>query len=578
MSNSAQPQQQDSNGLANNTSGLNELTRVILDNLLDGVIVIDAKGIIHQFTKPAERIFGFQANEVIGLNVSVLMPAHHAHSHDTYMDNYHNTGKAKIIGIGRAVEGKRKDGSLFPMDLAVTQIDRNGQRFYIGTIRDTTKQHEANQRIEFLSSHDALTGLPNRDKLILELGNLLAHSSVCVAAINLDFFNRINTVHGYAEGDAVLCRIATRLHNHVDANCIVARDLGDRFWVVMGLKESSINAGQAQLQQLLEVIRQPVQTDFSTHYVTGSAGVVISDNNATALELLSQAEAAVYQAKLDGRDCISLYEPLMRSKIAADYQLELSLRKGMDNGEIETWVQSKVDASQQVASAEALMRWRHINEQGQEILVSPAAFIPIAERLGLIVPMGRTMMDHVAQALGQLQAKPKTAAITIALNVSPRQFLDPDFCNDIRGAFARHQAPLSHLILEITENLLLKNLQDVHRIMAELSADGVSFSIDDFGTGYSNLKRLQQLPINEIKIDQSFVQGAPENVKMKAILDGILGMSKTLGLQTVAEGVEQQCQADYLIAQGCQFLQGYLYSRPAPLAEWLETVQDPTAL
>lgn len=578
MSNSSEPQHQHSNGITNHASGLNELTRVILDNLLDGVILIDAKGIIQQFTKPAEHMFGYQAEEVIGLNVSLLMPAHHARAHDTYMDNYHRTGKAKIIGIGRAVEGKRKDGSLFPLDLAVTQIDRDGERFYIGTIRDTTKQHEDSRRIEFLSNHDPLTGLPNREKLIHELDHCLQQSAVCVAAINLDFFNRINTVHGYAEGDAVLCRIASRLHNHVDAGCIVARDLGDRFWIVIGLKENSLEAGQAQLRTLLEVIRQPVQTDYSIHYVTGSAGVVVGDNKASALELLSQAEAAVYQAKLEGRDRVSMYEPLMRSKVAEDYKIELALRQGMDNNELETWVQSKVDVNEKVASAEALMRWRHIDEQGQEILISPADFIPIAERLGLIVPMGRTMMNHVAQALSQLQKSANTSAITIAINVSPRQFLDSNFSQDIRAVFAEHNAPLTHLILEITENLLLKNLQDVYQAMAELSADGVRFSIDDFGTGYSNLKRLQQLPINEIKIDQSFVQEASDSAKMKAILDGILGMSKTLGLETVAEGVERQCQADYLIEHGCQFLQGYLYSRPAPISEWLEKVQREAAL
>jgi len=553
---------------------ISDLKRLVLDSLLDGVIVIDARGMIQHFTKPAEAMFGYQAAEVVGHNISMLMPEPDASAHDGYMDNYLRTGKRKIIGIGREVEGLRKNGSTFPMDLGVTELQRNGQRYFIGTVRDISKQRETHAQIEFMSNHDKLTGLPNREKLIYDLEAMLEKTPVCVAAINLDFFNRINTVHGYTEGDNVLHVIASRLHNHIDNRCLIARDLGDRFWVVIGTENSTVEAGQDKLNRMLEVIRQPVETDMGIHFLTGSAGMVVSKSSATALELLSQAEAAVYQAKLQGRDCISMYEPMMRSKVAEDYALELALRQAIENGEIETWIQSKVDQHKQIASAEVLMRWRRTDTAGEQQVVSPGVFIPMAERLGLIVPMGRQMMREVAKTLGLLRQHQATAHISIAMNVSPRQFLDQNFVSDLSAAFSAFDAPLECLIIEITENLLLKNLDDVYDIMQRLSSQGVRFSIDDFGTGYSNLKRLQQLPIHEIKIDQSFVQGAADNAKIKAILDAIIVMSRSLEMQTVAEGVELESQADYLTEKGCDLLQGYLYSRPAPLKDWLATVAD----
>ncbi|RUO23988.1 bifunctional diguanylate cyclase/phosphodiesterase [Aliidiomarina minuta] len=538
----------------------------IINNLLDGVITIDQKGIICGFSKPAERMFGYQEHEVVGHNISMLMPQPYAREHDAYLDSYHQTGAKKIIGIGREVEAMRKDGSVFPIDLAVTQTETEMGRRYIGTVRDISLQRENAERIEYLSFHDRLTGLANRNSLTQALEQWLPKQRVTLLALNLDFFSRINVVFGHGIGDSLLQEAAKRLDRHRLAGSLLAKDLGDRFW--LALPEEAYDGKPrayflSQIEKLLSVLRQPFMLESQEYYLTVSIGVFFAEPGQNSFDVLNGAETALQQSKEWGRDQYSVYQPRMTSSILRDYRLEVGLREAIKAGKgLECWLQSKVNADYRTTGAEALMRWR--DEQGQ--MVSPEVFIPVAEHLGLIIELGDWMAAEVAKTIASL---PADSTYRIALNVSPKQFLQPHFVLKMQRIFAEQGASLNALIIEITENLLLSRIEQVQSVMNELALLGVRFSIDDFGTGYSNLSRLQQLPVSELKIDRQFVQDAFRNEREAALFQAMLQMAKSMQLTTVAEGVETNQQANHIRDSGCDLQQGYYFSRPMPADQWL---------
>ncbi|MBJ7265670.1 EAL domain-containing protein [Idiomarina abyssalis] len=537
--------------------------RSTLDNLIDAVITIDSKGIITNFSAPAERMFGYSEAEVKGNNVSMLMPEPYAREHDRYLEAYQETGRARIIGIGREVQGKRKNGEVFPIDLAVTEVSRAGEAQYIGVIRDITEQKENARKLEYLANFDEQTGLPNRHRFLdLVEKRLESNRAIVVAAVNMDYFNRVNTIHGHEEGDRVIQLIAQRLRETIGDSGWIARDLGDRFWV--GVMRDSTQAGLEVIRKLHDALREPFRTKFQTHYLTASIGVGLSGGDENASELLSLADTATSNARHNGRDQIAVYEAEISESVVADAKTEVALRAALGKRQFECWLQSKVDTHGVIRGAEALMRWR--NENGE--LVSPAQFIPVAERLQLIIPMARELLQQVAFTLNRL----KTQGLddNIAVNVSPVEFLQSDYVETVQQIFAEYDAPLSQLTMEITENLLLADAEKVQQTMSRLAELGVVFSIDDFGTGYSNLLRIQQLPITELKIDREFVQLAEVNEKHMGLLMAMLNMARSLSVSSVAEGVETAEQVKLLGENGADLLQGFYFARPVHYKTWLD--------
>ncbi len=537
--------------------------RSTLDNLIDAVITIDSKGIITNFSAPAERMFGYSEAEVKGNNVSMLMPEPYAREHDRYIEAYQETGRARIIGIGREVQGKRKNGEVFPIDLAITEVSRAGEAQYIGVIRDITEQKENARKLEYLANFDEQTGLPNRHRFLdLVEKRLESNRAIVVAAVNMDYFNRVNTIHGHEEGDRVIQLIAQRLRETIGDSGWIARDLGDRFWV--GVMRDSTQAGLEVIRKLHDTLREPFRTNFQTHYLTASIGVGLSGGDENASELLSLADTATSNARHNGRDQIAVYEAEISESVVADAKTEVALRAALGKRQFECWLQSKVDTQGVIRGAEALMRWR--NESGE--LVSPAQFIPVAERLQLIIPMARELLQQVAFTLNKL----KTQGLddNIAVNVSPVEFLQSDYVETVQQIFAEYDAPLNQLTMEITENLLLADAEKVQQTMARLAELGVVFSIDDFGTGYSNLLRIQQLPITELKIDREFVQLAEVNEKHMGLLMAMLNMARSLSVSSVAEGVETAEQVKLLGENGADLLQGFYFARPVHYKTWLD--------
>jgi len=374
-------------------------------------------------------------------------------------------------------------------------------------------------------------------------------------------------VLGEAVGDEVLAVVAERIKLNVDANALLAKDLADKFIIAFTHVDCPEQSYLAQIQSLLALMREPIQTSHGQKiHVTVSIGIATSKKEEHPNYALVNAESALDSAKAQGRNRLSIYQELMQSNLQHDYELETALHNelesiytGRETG-FKCFLQSKVDSNYKTLEAEALIRW-----QLGDRMVPPDEFIPLAEQLGLIIPIGHWMLKQVAKVI-------KETNMPIAINVSPKQFLHEGFITQIFEAMNDAGAPLDKLIIEITENLLLQEHDNVLGVMETLDQAGVKFSIDDFGTGYSNLRRLQWLPVSELKIDKEFTQNAFESERDRNLLDSIILMAKQMRVSIVAEGVETRLQADYLRDSGVDLQQGFYFHKPELEKNWIKNI------
>ena len=462
----------------------------------------------------------------------------------------------------------------FELSIARKETTTPGQppRF-IALSREITERKQAEARTRLLAYFDALTGLPNRRMLADRMDSALASArkSGQVGAllfIDLDNFKQINDARGHSLGDALLKQVAQRLTQLQRPGDTVARIGGDEFvMLVNDLGEDIESAGRSALLSAEAVrlaLEAPYTIDTHLYSSTGSIGITLfPKRNEKVEDLLREADTAMYRAKDLGRDRICFYETDMQADVQERLALEQDLKLASAEGQLSAFVQSQVDASGTVTGGELLMRWNH-PVRGS---VPPSRFIPVAESSGLILRMGDWMILQACEVLARLQAAGQD--LSLAVNVSERQFRQNDFVERVRGMLAQTGAPATQLILEVTESLLIENLDSTIARMTELGQLGVRFSIDDFGTGYSSLAYLKRLPLYELKIDKSFVQDTPSDPNDTAIVQSIISVAKHLKLRVVAEGVETRAQADFLVSSQCDCLQGYLFSKPEPLQGWL---------
>ncbi len=441
--------------------------------------------------------------------------------------------------------------------------------------RDVTERKQAEAEIERLAYFDSLTGLPNRRLYLDRLENAATaaqHSRRygAVLFVDLDDFNTLNDARGHEVGDLVLQQTAQRIRAILNETDTVARFSGDEFVVLLPDLSAHEHLAMDQAQTMGEHIRQALAMPFPVGgreaALAACVGVTLFPTleRAGAKDLIKFADTAMHQAKMAGRNQVRFFEVGMQSRVEARFALEGDLRQALAQEQFQVYIQPQVDRHGRICSGEALLRWTH-PERGA---VSPAAFIPVAEETGLIVTLG----DWVLEASCRLLNHPlvQERQLHIAVNVSPRQFHRPDFVARVKQILATTGANPSALTLEVTEGLVIDNLHQTVATMGELRALGIHFSIDDFGTGYSSLSYLKRLPLNELKIDKTFVQDAPEDPSDAALVDVILSVAKHLSLKVVAEGVETQTQADFLLNRGDMLLQGYLYGRPMPMDKFLE--------
>jgi diguanylate cyclase (GGDEF)-like protein/PAS domain S-box-containing protein len=549
-------------------------TQAILDHMVDGVVTLDAQGLIESVNPAACAMFGYEARALLGRNVGLLMPEPDRGRHAQYIARYLAGGAPRIIGRGRDVLGQRADGSVFPMSLAVSRVEYEGRTRFIGLTRDITARKNAEAEIERLAFYDALTGLPNRRLLLDRLKQALAASRRksrhgAVLFIDMDNFKSINDTQGHGAGDLLLQHVARRLQAALRADDTVARWGGDEFVVLLQdlgaqADEASLHA-EAAAEKLLRVLGQPYLLEGQQHHSTPSIGIVIwGEQGGDSEELLKHADHAMYQAKSAGRNRLCFFDPATQAAMAERTALETELRQAVDLQHLELHCQPQVSREGRLLGGELLLRWRH----AQRGWISPAEFIPLAEQSGLIVPLGEWALQQCCARLARWAADPALASLTLAVNLSAIQLRQKGFLGLMQQLLARADVPAGRLKIELTESALLEDTEAVIRLMAELRALGLKFSLDDFGTGYSSLAYLKRLPLSQLKIDQSFVRDLLEEPNARAIARAIIQMGDSLGLEVIAEGVETADQRALLAEQGCHAFQGWLYGRPMPLADF----------
>lgn len=538
---------------------------VTINSLLEGIVTIDHNGFIESFNHAAEQMFGYSAKEVIGRSVDILMPSSpHGKNHQKYVDAYIKTGVNKIIGIGRELEARRKDGSTFPIHLGINEIRQAESISFVGTIRDLSSEKQQAERLKWATLYDDITGLPNRTFLVEYLTEKDFPAGITLVALDIDAFSRINLANDYEEGNIVLREVAKRISHIIGDKHFLARDLADRFWLCLHNHHLyTIAEIEELLLKIFDAIKQPINGNRSEHFVQLTAGISSSEKDIPATTFISQAESALYEAKLNARGKAFFYQKKQLDKLLFEYNLEKKLRVAIDQNQIECWLQPKVDKHGEIVSAEVLSRW---NSDGK--FIPPDVFISIAEKMGIIEDLGNYVAKKTATMLVKInQVK---AGFSLAMNASPMQFLSPDYDRSILSIFETHNADINNLTIEITENLLINNVTQVDTIMDSLVQSGIKISIDDFGTGYSNLKRILDLPVTEIKVDKSFILDVTTSERSSTLVKSISQIAGSMNATVVAEGVENEDISKWCVDQGIQYQQGYHFSKPIPFDEFLE--------
>jgi diguanylate cyclase (GGDEF)-like protein/PAS domain S-box-containing protein len=443
--------------------------------------------------------------------------------------------------------------------------------------RDITERRHSADAIHRLAYYDVLTGLPNRRLMTERLDALVAAANAgrglgAVLYIDLDNFKHVNDARGHATGDALLRHTAKNLANVVRKGDTVARLGGDEFVVLLdGLGTDAAiatNAALAVSDKIRAALADAITIDDQSYHSTASIGVALPTRPGQSVaDLLRDADLAMYHAKAAGRNGVSVFETPMLA--AAERQLTLGrdLSAALDNGELSMHLQLQVDSAGRPVGAEMLMRWR----RGDGTFVPPDIFIPVAETTGLIVPLGLWVLRQACQA--RLALERAGHPLQLSVNVSPRQFRQPEFVAQVQAAFAESGVAPHAFVFEVTEGLLVEDFDVITAKMRELAAFGIRFSIDDFGTGYSSLGYLKKMPLYELKIDKSFMRDTPHDANGTAIVQTILAMADHLGLRVVAEGIETEAQARFLAENGRPCMQGYLYCRPMPLADLIARLE-----
>ncbi|RFU47681.1 EAL domain-containing protein [Paraburkholderia sp. DHOC27] len=540
---------------------------------LEPMMITDASATILRVNSAFTECTGYSAEEIVGLTPRVLKSGRHDEAFFREMwESIHRSG-----GWQGEIWGRRKNGDVYPKWLAISAVmgEDGIVSHYVGTHHDITERKIAEERIRELAFYDALTRLPNRTLLLDRLMQAItasARSEACGAVlfIDLDHFKTLNDTLGHDKGDLLLQQVAQRLAASVLESDTVARVGGDEFVVVLGsLNENHHEAArqtEALGEKLLQVLGMPYQLGELEYRSTASIGAtVFSGHQASMDELLKQADLAMYKSKERGRNAVCFFDPDMQTVVVERAALEAALRHAIEANQFLLHYQPQIDGDR-TTGAEALVRWQHPLRG----TVAPVDFIPLAEETGLIVALGGWVLEAACAQLAIWATRPDMAELSIAVNVSIQQFREADFVEKVLSVLARTGARPDRLKLELTESVLVDNAQDVARKMAALKAHGVVFSLDDFGTGYSSLSYLKLLPLNQLKIDRSFVRDVLVDPNDAAIARTIVALAQSLGLGVIAEGVETAAQRDFLAAQGCHAYQGYYFCRPLPV-EGFET-------
>lgn len=537
------------------------LAQRIIDASLDGIIITDAEGTIESVNPAFSTLTGYSAEEVVGKRAAILQSGRHGH-------DFYATMWQSLKADGRwqgEIWNRRKDSSIYPEWLTITQIldEEGGGHHYVGIFNDISDRKQSEEQIRSMAYFDPLTGLPNRrmfnDRMSVAIPQMRRNGrKLAVQFIDLDLFKLVNDTLGHSVGDKVLQEMAARIKQCIRDGDTVSRIGGDEFTIIQpdlyDVEDSLLLA-----QRVTEAIRRPFQIDGHELDMTSSIGIsIFPDDGESAEVLIKNADTAMYRAKELGRNDFQLYNESMNAESFEKLNLETQLRQAIARDQLQLNYQLKTDLeSGHITGVEALLRWHH-PEFG---LVAPADFIPMAERSGMMVEIGEWVL-HTAARQGRQWIDKGLAELSVAVNFSPQQMHQKDIVERVAAILAETGLPPEHLVIELTEGILMEQIEEVAPKLQRLRELGIRISVDDFGTGLSSLAHLKRLPIDSLKIDLSFIRDIPDNPDACKIVDAIIAMSQQFGLKVIAEGVERQEQANYLSERGCNEMQGYLINRP----------------
>lgn len=539
--------------------------RSVVESASDAIILMDRRGEIVSWNRSAQTIFGYRNDEIQGQPISALFPASYTQhlSHGTTCDPLITSGLLRPGSRATELNGIRKDGTEFPIEISLSSWETAEGAFYSGIVRDVTERKSLEDQLTHQALHDPLTKLANRvlfrDRVSHALDRVERNKvQVGVLFLDLDNFKTINDTQGHAAGDQVLISVAQRLEACLRTSDTAARLGGDEFAVLV---EDTTNTEGALLvaERIKDILRAPFLVDGKEVFVGTSIGIATTVNGSeTPEDLLRNADVAMYLAKSQGKDRYAIFESGMHDALIERAQFETDMRCAIDQHEFEVYYQPIVDLqSEQVMGMEALVRWNHPIHG----LIMPLEFIPVAEETNLIIPLGRWILEEActqAQAWQTLYGE----RLSITVNISSRQFKDEGLLETARTALAKSKLPPESLILEITESTMLLNTDETIKKLKELKVLGIRLAIDDFGTGYSSLSYLQRFPVDILKIDKSFIDRISQGKEGAAVAKAIITMSDTLHLKTIAEGIENPEQSTELQGLGCELGQGYHFAKP----------------
>jgi len=562
----------------------------VIEAIDDGLVLFEKNGKVLLFNDAFARLTGFEHTTLMSAQLSLDDYAVDADLLKASIEKQLRNGKA----WQGEIKAKTSTGSTFPARLAVSKVNYRAanaasadQAHYVATMSDLTLRVEADERIRRLAYNDALTGLANRRLLHDQLQDIMArcaplpgtNKSKQIAAlilIDIDKFKVLNNTLGSDMGDLLLVEVANRLREQLCPGDHIARFGGNEFAYIItddATQIDSTNFSQRvmkRVSQLQHQLRQPYQLGSYNHICSTSAGVALfASCDGTVESIVSEASLALAQAKKQADGHAVLFRPEFSEAVTQRVTLETELRHAITQRALNLHWQAQVGPEGKVIGAEALVRWQH-PERGW---ISPADFIPLAEDSGLILPLGHWVMEQACRQLKEWRDDPQLSQLQLSVNVSVRQFQQPDFVEDVHQLIVEYGIIPNSLKFELTESLLMEDVDSIIEKMLLLKKVGIDFALDDFGTGYSSMSYLMRLPFNTLKIDVSFVRNMLENPTKAAIVRTIIALADSLHLDVIAEGVETEAQQAYLESFDCKIFQGYLFGRPGPAAELIKLVK-----
>lgn len=551
----------------------------ILANIDIGVLAISADGLIAEANRRGADMFGYSVAELLGLPLHELIPPQFRPAHAGHIAHFlQEPASERRMSQRPELSGYRKDGSMFPIEISLSQVRTGNRTLIVATLLDITNRKRAEEELVWQAIHDPLTGLPNRTLFQERLERALRRSkrqgaSVALLCIDLDGFKLVNDSHGHQIGDELLKTIGQRLVDHVRPGDTIARLGGDEFIVLCEHIDTPATVASLA-DRINDLLREPITILGQQLFATASIGLAIGHGTThSADDLLRNADAAMYQAKEQGRDGWRFFSEEIHEQARRRLDITNGLRQAIERDEFQIRFQPILCAQTQIVrGAELLLRWF---PSGGE--VSPAHFIPIAEMSGSIVPIGKWVFQQACFAERQWRDQFGTEAPYVSVNVSARQLNDDGLVDEFRAMLTASGADPERIVLELTETSLMSDVIFNLSVLHQLASLGLRVAVDDFGTGYSSLAQLLRLPLSTLKIDREFVDGLDKRHDSRAIVRAVCGMARAMNLKVIAEGVENASQFGYLRDLGCDYVQGFHFYRPLPPDEFVSLLHESSA-